>query len=178
MTFMDWLLEAGRRNAPSLRCVSVIIFIKEQGPNVSFEELKRRGVTSAELSKWVSFGYLYESGGKYSVREFWKDRKEERASVSRGNETYRLYTLWKKRFSPEVPTSSRRVQMLAHAKRLLKNRDIDYWEQVMDIAAKDPFWKNAVRGHISALEKAAQSLVISKPANKDLESRFEKLPKD
>lgn len=133
--------------------------VKSAGASLS--DLSAKGVEFAVVSKLLQLHFCSEfPAGTFNLLPFWKGTVVafEQPDTKPTNAPYALFVAWKQAFGVDVPTNNMRMQQMAQAKRMLKSRDIEYWNRIIALAVLDPFWKKSCRNSITTLEKAAQSL--------------------
>ena len=147
----------------------VLCLVRVHGPEVEhrtlLELMASGGIITDNLSYCRDSGLLFEHGGKYRITEFWKEQVENPGFIScieKAATPYQLFELWKNSFHVDIPTPNMRVQLLAHAKRLLKTREFEYWQRTIELCLKDDFWKKVAGNSIASLEKAAVQLKPTK----------------
>lgn len=182
MDFIEWLQDALLDHpAKELR---VLLFLYRNLPKaISFQTLADKlEITSDLLSKLKRKKYILETGAGFTLLSFWHPVINDFESwtppeIPTQNTdkilVNKLFLSWVESFNPELPTPNMYAINKSHAKRLLKNRDLPYWENVISLAKQDAFWSNSCRTSLSTLEKAAVQLV-NKQNNKDLSDFFEK----
>jgi hypothetical protein len=177
-SFEDWLVVRGVYIL-SLDELKAVCLLRIKGDGVSMADFTRKAIPSKVILQLVGKQFVSEfPSGSFNLLPFWKaatpvsfngddDPKPKRDSP------YSLFNLWKTQFSVDIPTDAIKVQMLAQAKRMLKSRDLAYWQGIINKAKADAFWSNSCRNSITTLEKAALSLSTSESGG----DRYERLKK-
>ena len=175
--FEDWVVQKGIHQLDQ-GILEILCTVRVHGPKISREELMKyiqrtECMHSDDLFYCVDSGFLFEANGKYSLTDFWKDAEvyvqfePAPVPVLKAATPYQFFEYWRNAFHVDVPTPNVRAQMLAHAKRMLRTREFEYWKRVIDLCLKDQFWKKAGGNSISSLEKAALSMNPAKKSKSD-----------